>query len=290
MAVKIVLGTANFGTNYGFLGRSHKQPVVDKVLATEIISAARDLGIKEIDTAITYGPSQAWIGEISASRDFLINTKIPWHGVSEESQYRNQIEQIKNDLSSRRLNILQWHNWESSLDQSPSYPELHEKLNPRGEFTFGVTTYGPTSVAEAISIKCFKSIQFEFNILNQAALKAFLQYETQGAIRPYLRSALLQGLLTDLDLGPEMNRMPIYSKVTKVKNIAAEWGLSTQELAIRSVLNQIDECALVMGVDSVAQLVSMREIIEKGPLSDEQSRIVESLDVSSDPNVDPRNW
>lgn len=290
MAVKIVLGTANFGTNYGFLGRSHKQPVVDKVLATEIISAARDLGINEIDTAITYGPSQAWIGEISASRDFLINTKIPWHGVSEESQYRNQIEQIKNDLSSRRLNLLQWHNWDSSLDQSPGYLELHEKLNPREELTFGVTTYGSTSVADAISMQCFKSIQFEFNILNQAALKAFLQFETQGVIRPYLRSTLLQGLLTDLDQGPEVNKMPIYSQVTKVKEIASEWGLSTQEFAIRSVLSQIDECALVLGVDSVAQLVSMHEMIEKGPLSVELSCIARSLDVSSDPNVDPRNW
>lgn len=290
MAVKIVLGTANFGTIYGFLGRSRRKPVVDKVLATEIISAASDLGINEIDTAITYGPSQAWIGEISASRDFLINTKIPWHGVSEESQYRNQIEQIKSDLSSRRLNLLQWHNWESSLDQSPCILELHEKLNPREEFTFGVTTYGPTSVAEAISTQCFKSIQFEFNILNQAALKAFLQFETQGVIRPYLRSTLLQGLLTDLDQGPELSKMPIYSQVTKVKEIATEWGLSTQEFAIRSVLNQIDECALVLGVDSVAQLVSMHEMIEKGPLNVELSCIAGSLDVSSDPNVDPRNW
>jgi aryl-alcohol dehydrogenase-like predicted oxidoreductase len=290
MAVKIVLGTANFGTNYGFLGRRHRQPVVNKVLATEIISAARDLGINEIDTAITYGPSQAWIGEISASCDFLVNTKIPWHGVSEESKYRYQIEQIIKDLRSRRLNLLQWHNWESSLDQSLSYNELQEKLNPRGEFAFGVTTYGPASVIEAISMQCFKSIQFEFNVLNQAALKAFLQFENKGLIRPYLRSILLQGLLTDLEHGLEINKMSIHSEVMKVKEIATEWGLSTQELAIRSVLSQIDECALVLGVDSVSQLVSMHEIIKKGPLSDELSCIVGNLDNSSDPNVDPRNW
>jgi aryl-alcohol dehydrogenase-like predicted oxidoreductase len=290
MAVRIVLGTANFGTNYGFLGRNSSGPRVDLRTATEIISMCAELGIREIDTALTYGPSQSWIGEIKASRDFLINSKIPWVGLHEESLYQNQLNQIKQELKSRTLNLVQWHNWDHSSGEKSEYLEMQSRLNPDSRFAFGVTTYGPESVINALTLASFEAIQFEANILNQAPLKAFNQTKGLSETKPYLRSTLLQGVLSDADIDADIANMPIYPKITNVRTVAATWSMSTQELAIRSLLNMVNECAIVLGVESANQLVSMHEIIQRGPLPDEMFSIITNLDASSDPNVDPRKW
>ena len=72
---ELVLGTANFGLNYGVANQSGK---LSDVVSSQILQEASRLGIIKIDTAIGYGDAENVIGNNSLdSRKFEVITKLP---------------------------------------------------------------------------------------------------------------------------------------------------------------------------------------------------------------------
>ncbi|CAN2170770.1 Tas Predicted oxidoreductases (related to aryl-alcohol dehydrogenases) [Candidatus Nanopelagicaceae bacterium] len=290
MAVRIVLGTANFGTNYGFRGVGQKKPNVDFATASEIIAAANEIGITEIDTALEYGPSQKWVSELASGNNFLVNSKIIWDGANKYRNYQSSLKQILDELGTCNLHLLQWHNWEKGSSVRADYLELHSLLDQEGMLGFGVTTYGAKAVKEALLVNSFCSIQLEYNVLNQSALKTFLKFREKNQLSLYIRSVLLQGLLSDI---PTLNNPispKLQEKISQIQTTAREWNLSTQEVALRSVMNLVEDCAIVVGAESGQQLQAINSFVEKGPLPTELAQIIDLFDSSLDPEVDPRNW
>jgi aryl-alcohol dehydrogenase-like predicted oxidoreductase len=290
MTVRIVLGTANFGTNYGLRGSGQKAPLVNFNIASDIVASAHDIGIVEIDSALAYGPSQEWISKLAGDGKFLVNSKIIWKGADHFTDYESSLAQIKVELGSCNLHLLQWHNWEKGTSSKENYLNLHSFLDRQQELLFGVTTYGQVSVEDALSIDTFSSIQLEYNMLNQAALKGYLNLRVENRPSLYIRSVLLQGLLTDAPLLDNPGSPKLQEKITQIRELAHEWNLSTQELAIRSVANYVEDCAIVLGAESGQQLQEMNGYIENGPLPSELAALVSKLDSSLEPDVDPRNW
>ncbi len=290
MSVRIVLGTANFGTNYGLRGTARPAPNVNFDIASAIISAAAEIGITEIDTALAYGPSQKWISELIKHRNFQVNSKIIWGGAANHQKYQSDLKQIVSELGSSNLHLLQWHNWEKGSSTKEDYAHLHSLLDPGMTLDIGVTTYGSDTVKDALFVDSFESIQLEFNILNQAPLKTFLG--SCGTSRPqlYLRSLLLQGLLSDNLALVESRSLILQEKIREIQLLAQEWNLSTQELALRAALTFVEDCALVVGVESGEQLLEIAGFVENGPLSPELAKVIDALDSGYDPEVDPRNW
>ncbi len=70
---KIVIGTANFGMDYG-IGHNQNKLIDSDIV--EILKTAKKLGIDTIDTAISYGNSLNRLGELGI-RNFKIITKFP---------------------------------------------------------------------------------------------------------------------------------------------------------------------------------------------------------------------
>ena len=73
MSNKIVIGTANFGMNYGI--RVGQKKLLDSEII-DIINGAQKKGIDTLDTAIAYGDSIERLGNIGVQK-FKIITKIP---------------------------------------------------------------------------------------------------------------------------------------------------------------------------------------------------------------------
>ena len=71
--MKLGLGTAQFGMAYG-VANTNGQPAIETV--AQVLHVARANGIQMLDTAISYGDSEAVLGELGVS-DFLLVTKIP---------------------------------------------------------------------------------------------------------------------------------------------------------------------------------------------------------------------
>ena len=71
MIKKIILGTANFGSNYGVINKNF----IDFSLAKEILSVASKNGIYHLDTAPDYKNSEIILGNIGV-KNFNIATKL----------------------------------------------------------------------------------------------------------------------------------------------------------------------------------------------------------------------
>ena len=70
MIKKFILGTANFGSDYGIINKSYKP-----LLAEKILSIAFKNGIFNLDTAPDYKNSEIILGKIGVSK-FNISTKL----------------------------------------------------------------------------------------------------------------------------------------------------------------------------------------------------------------------
>ena len=88
---KFILGTAQFGLNYGINNR-HGKP--DKSTVYEILNLAYQLGINTLDTAYSYGTSHEIIGNFHRDYNFYfeVNTKFT------SSENEVFIDKIKNEL------------------------------------------------------------------------------------------------------------------------------------------------------------------------------------------------
>ena len=72
--MKLVLGSANFGTSYGLLNKKKK---ISSFEIKKILKICRKNKITFIDTAINYKDSETLIGKFSKSKDFRVITKLP---------------------------------------------------------------------------------------------------------------------------------------------------------------------------------------------------------------------
>ena len=72
--MKLVIGTANFGTSYG-ISNSFKKISVREV--RKILKFAKKNNISQLDTAANYKNSEKIIGQLNESKNFNIITKLP---------------------------------------------------------------------------------------------------------------------------------------------------------------------------------------------------------------------
>ena len=97
--MKIVIGTAQFGMDYGI---SNKQGKMPKKFVSRIIDLAKKYEIDTLDTAPAYGDSEKRLGKLGV-QDFKVISKI--------SEFSNEYSNINNAIRSQiersleRLNL-----------------------------------------------------------------------------------------------------------------------------------------------------------------------------------------
>ena len=74
--MKLALGTAQFGMEYGIANKNGKVSLDE---AKAIITLGRLAGIDTLDTAMAYGDSEESLGKLS-TEDFHVITKLPSFG------------------------------------------------------------------------------------------------------------------------------------------------------------------------------------------------------------------
>ena len=70
---KLVLGTVQFGLNYGIANTVGQVTVAE---VRNILQVAEEAGIDTLDTAVNYGNSEQVLGEVGV-KNFKVITKIP---------------------------------------------------------------------------------------------------------------------------------------------------------------------------------------------------------------------
>ena len=285
--MRLALGTVQFGLPYGVANKSGQ---VSRDEAKLMARLASDNGIDTLDTAMAYGESEKYLGEIDVE-NFKVVTKLP--GMPSGSlDINNWIhEQVSSSLV--RLGIgqvygLLLHKSEDLL--GPNGPELYRALDSLKEKglvkKIGISIYSPNELEALKNAFSFDLIQTPFNLIDQRLLHSgWMKKLKDSGVEIHTRSAFLQGLLLmkEIDIPPKFS--PWKHLWKKWHDWLAENNISALQGSLAFPLSFPEITRVVVGADSHQQL---KEIINA--TSNLLNTDLPNL-LSADENlINPVNW
>jgi uncharacterized protein len=284
IANKMVLGTAQFGMDYGIANVSG-QPSRKDVF--EILDLAWESGVRKFDTAPSYN-SESLLGEFVSTNGLQdkveVLTKIPsLDGLSDyETIIIKSIELSLNNLGCP-IDVLFFHNPNDSILFLKA-PEFFEGLlHDYPISSLGVSVYEPNDVEKLLGCPLELAFQFPFNVLD----RRFEKVEMTAGKR-YARSIFLQGILASAN-GLRTNAP---TELIKLKDeyyeFLADYDLDPVNFAVSFVTcNNVADYFLI-GINSEKQL---QDILNINTYNPEDLVIINELKKNTyEYWLDPRNW
>lgn len=282
---KIIIGSANVNTKYGFKKNNIKTKEFKKLLKN-----AKLKKINFIDTSPKYSNSEKVIGSIKEK--FNIITKIPKIPLNTK---KNKIEDwiinkfitsLRN-LNSKFIYGVLIQNAEILLSNKGDniYNALVNFKNKKKIKKIGVSIYDFKKLEKIINKFKIDFVQVPFNIFDQRLVeKSLIPKLKKRGIEIHVRSVFLQGLLTEKNL-----RLPSSMKdLNKNLKIWEKWikknKINPINACLDFVLRNKDIDKIVIGFNSFKDF--------KQVISHKKSNIkFTNLKLSVNKNiVDPRNW
>jgi len=290
--VKLALGTAQFGLDYGISNQSGQtsQSEVNKIL-----TYARQHNIKTLDTSCSYGNSEAVLGQYSDSLStFKVITKTPSLlddslNESHEKYIFSSFEQSLQQLQQNTVYGLLVHACDDLLKPGGHYLyNALQSLKSKGLVKkIGVSIYSKQQLDQILEHFDVDIVQLPFNILDQRLLlDGSLTQLKRKNIEVHARSIFLQGLLL-LDTKNLPKQFTIYKQELKaVEQHAAANELSKLELMIgfTNGITEIDQ--IICGVNNCAQLTELVKASDKRIVANN----VEHLAVWNEELLCPVHW
>jgi len=286
MKEKIILGTAQFGLNYGINNERGKIPESEII---EILSLAYNNDITFLDTAEAYGDAQKRIGKVLGKHTELkFNIITKFFNKNFNGNFR---ERIVSDLNTLKVNTLYayfFHNKKDFEDNSEKLSQL-TRIKEEGLIKkIGVSLYTNEEVEDVLN-KEYKIdiIQLPFNLLDNDNKKGdILKRMKDKGIEVHTRSVFLQGLFFKKDL-PE-NLLPLLPYTNTLRKIAADYSISLEKLAINYCINHSYIDKVLIGVDSKEQL--KKNIDSVGKIDKRILSKINTIDVENTQLLNPSNW
>ena len=294
------LGTVQLGMTYG-LGDDKAKPSLEKAMG--ILDAAVAQGINILDTANNYGDSEAVIGKWLAKRRAvgkdipLVITKIGplAHGSYDilRDDVLRQTEGCMKNLGTETLDCLMLHNYADFAQDGDALIRIFEELKQNGAYRFSAISAYSHNDYGVIADSGFDAVQIPLNVFDWTQIEnGGIQRLADAGMMIFTRSVFLQGLVfhTPEDLDPRMDFCVPYLK--KYLDLAAEFGLAPDVLALSHVLSIPGVTSAVLGCDNEAQLAANVALFDKTvTLTEAQSAKLREAFVDIDPRViNPGLW
>ncbi|WP_291129820.1 aldo/keto reductase [Flavobacterium sp. UBA7682] len=252
MKEKLILGTVQFGINYG-INNSIGMPSENDVNA--ILACAYNSGIRTLDTAAAYGLAENRIGnfhELNANQKFTVNTKF-----SKDSSV-TWLQSLINSIHSMKLeqiDTIMFHSFESYLNNKPDLKEIYDAGASRYFKRIGVSVYTNEEMEALINDEWVSVVQLPFNLLdNHLKRNAIVEKLREQKKEIHTRSCFLQGLFfLNQDKVPE-KLTAVKPFLNKLKQIAVENKIEMGHLALQYALSKSYIDKVLIGVDTVTQL------------------------------------
>ena len=274
---KLMLGTVQFGMNYGVANTTGK-PSFDTVRA--ILKAAFDGGVTALDTAPEYGDSEEVIGraleELGLSDRFSIVTKIPKLPAGRDPE-KFIAESLENSL--RKLRIGRAAAALLHAEEDFVYLDVLKSMVGKGLIAAaGVSLNTAAHRDDGENADC---LQVPASLLDRRFDGCF------GKGRHiFVRGAYLQGML----LMPEQR--VFIPEVLERRRKLEKLGLPMAELALRCLFAKPGPRSILTGVETLDQLEENIRIAALPPLDECDLRAVEAIAFPELPEmcVSPYFW
>lgn len=285
---EVSLGTAQLGFPYG-IANIAGQP--DQNQAYEIIGTAIENGINTFDTAPSYGDSESQLGNYFRNRapsSFkpTIMTKLPAHA----GHIKKNLEDSLKRLNVNKVHVYFLHD-ASDIENDALLEKLFNLKKEGIICKVGVSVYTPEEAEKAIR-KRLDAIQMPVNIFDRRFNQpTFLERCRSSNTILFARSIFLQGLffLEPDKLPPCLTGAREYLK--RLKSISKDEHIGINELAISYVKTIPEITSIILGAETVEQLVRNTEAFHHPKLTRRLLHIIQD-EFTSIPLeiIDPRKW
>lgn len=284
--MKIILGTAQLGLNYGITNQYGK-PSLEKSL--RIIKTALYNNITEFDTARAYGDSETVLGIARETfGEMNIITKLdPLKNLDKMSTIKeihelvdNSIKTSLKNLKLHKLNTLLLHRV-NHYNNKVVWNYLLDKKKEKKIEKLGVSVYSVNEAIIALKDKNIQHIQLPINILDeQWFCNDFLELINKRTdVIVHCRSIFLQGiLLSSKDKWPKLENINADEYVENLNMLVKKFGFKNKiELCLSYVksIEWID--GLLMGVDTVDQLNENIKLFKVRKLTNNEFKTVREI-------------
>lgn len=230
--MKIALGTAQFGLDYGV---SNSQGQVTKPEIDAILKQALSLGIDTLDCAGAYGNSEKILGQLNVSQNFNLISKIP-----RLSNNENNIEQLLSqslaDLQSKHLSALLLHHANNLLehpDRNKIFCDLDLLKKKQKVNRIGVSVYHPEQLLSILKYFDIDLVQAPVNFFDQRFISAdIISICKKKNIKLHARSLFLQGVLLMTNENMPRYFKPYQEKLLAYSHLAKSLACSKLTLAL----------------------------------------------------------
>jgi aryl-alcohol dehydrogenase-like predicted oxidoreductase len=257
--MKLALGTAQFGLEYGIANREG-QVTVDA--AASIVRIARLAGVDTLDTAAAYGDSEARLGTIGVT-DWRVVSKLPPLPEPCDDIPGRVVACARGSLTRLkvpRLYGLLLHRPDQLL--GPGGDRLFDalqQLKAEGLVRkIGVSIYDPSELDALWSQFPCDLVQAPFNLLDRRLVTSgWLTRLAAEGVELHVRSVFLQGLLLmSRESRPAAFRRwgPVWANLDRWLD---EAGLTPLEACLRDALSIPEVGRVVVGVDAEVHLAEI---------------------------------
>jgi aryl-alcohol dehydrogenase-like predicted oxidoreductase len=282
---KIILGTAQFGLDYG-INNTTKKPSLRQVF--EILDYAAEKRISILDTADAYGNASEILGEYNNAHPgtFLINTKFKLNEITLSEQFESSILRLRTNY----INVYFYHSFEDFINYPSIQPQL-EELKKEGKIAkVGISVYDNSQFRSAIDSTSIDVIQLPFNLLDNYSQRGeLMKIAKMYGKELQIRSIFLQGLFFKSTDDLPIKLAPLKPYLKKIKELSEESKVSVEQMAFSYALNQPDISHIIIGIDNLDQLrhnLSLKE----GNLTCELLDKIDQILVRETELLNPKNW
>ena len=281
---KLVLGTVQFGINYGINNTTGQVPL-DEVC--RILEIASEAGIKTLDTSSAYGESERVLGEAlkRSNKPFNIVSKYPKSDIGVRETFQKSLSLLGIDGLYGYL----VHHFEFYQEHPELFNEM-TALKQEGKIQkVGFSLYNTEQLQYLLDRKVkFDILQFPYNIFDKQFETYMPQLVEQG-VEIHTRSAFLQGLFfRDTKTLPEKLK-PLKKYLDYLHIYCQNRGLSVEQLALGYVLANPFVKGALIGVDNHEQLESNLKVASV-ELTKEDIEYIHNIDIIEDWLLNPVNW
>jgi len=267
--LKLALGTAQFGLDYGISNQSGKTSQTE---VNKILTYAKQHHVKTLDTSCSYGNSERVLGRYPDSLNaFKVITKTPslpdnLLNKNHEEYVFSSFSQSLQQLQQNSIYGLLIHTCDDLFKPGGQYLyKALQSLKAKGMVKkIGVSIYNKHQLDQILEGFDIDIVQLPFNILDQRLLlDGSLTQLKRKNIEIHARSVFLQGLLLlDTDNLPSQF-IQYKQKLKLVEHYATANELSKLELmfGFTNAIPEIDQ--IICGINNCQQLTELVKASDK---------------------------
>lgn len=281
---KIVLGTVQFGVNYGINNTSGQ---VSQEEVCKILEIAEKEGIQTLDTSSGYGASETVLGKSLKETNTFFNIVSKYPRCDKD--VRPTFEKSIANLGVDSLYGYLVHHFDFYQEKPEQLDNMIALKNEGKIQKVGFSLYTVDQLQYLLDhdVK-FDILQFPYNIFDRQ-FEPYMQMLVDRGVEIHTRSAFLQGLFfKDTNTLPS-KLVPLKPYLDNLHQYCQGNNIAIEELAFGYVLANDNVKGALIGVDNHHQLETNMRVAEKG-LSDEDINYIKSIDIKEKELLNPVNW